>query len=63
MEASGGWRDRRTNEVAILEVEAVQLVARLLRIHHVLIDNEGCTLGVVGNSLADLAGLSVCCVL
>jgi hypothetical protein len=46
-----------------LEVEAIQLVARLLRIHHVLIDNEGRALGVVGDSLADLAGLLVCCVL
>ena len=45
---------RYTNEIAVLEVESVQLIARLLRIHHVLIDNECCALGVVGNSLANL---------
>jgi hypothetical protein len=46
---------RHTDKVTILEVEAVQLVARLLRIHHILIDNECRALGVVGNALADLA--------
>ena len=49
-------KERPTNEVAILEVEAVELVAGSLCIHHVLINNEGCTFGVVGNALADLAG-------
>jgi hypothetical protein len=44
----------RTDKIAVLEVEAVQLVARLLRIHHVLIDNEGRALGVVGDPLTDL---------
>lgn len=53
--------DRRTNEVAILEVKAVQLVARLLSIHHVLVDNESGALSVIRDSLTDLTGLSVCC--
>ncbi len=53
--------DRRTDEVAILEVKAVQLVTRLLSIHHVLIDNESGALSVIRDSLADLTGLSVCC--
>lgn len=38
-----------------MEVEAVQLVAGLLRIHDVVIDNEGSSLSVGGNALADLA--------
>lgn len=50
-----GEENERTDEVTILEVEAVQLVARLLRVHHVLIDNECRALGVVGDALAYLA--------
>lgn len=46
----------RTDEVAVLEVEAVQLVASRLGVHHVLIDNECGALCVVGDALADLAG-------
>lgn len=45
----------RTDKVTALEVEAVQLVASLLCIHHVVIDNEGCTLCVGSNALANLA--------
>jgi hypothetical protein len=45
----------RTNEIPILEVEAVQLVASHLGIHYVFIDNECCAFRVVGDSLADLA--------
>lgn len=55
------WGGPRTDEVAILEVKAVQLVTRLFRIHHVFIDNESCALGAAGNSLADLATLLACC--
>jgi hypothetical protein len=44
----------RTNEVSILEVEAIQLVAGLLGIHYVLIDNKRSSFGVVGDALADL---------
>lgn len=46
---------RRTNEVSVLEVEAVELVAGLLRIHYVLIDDEGCALGVARDTLSNLA--------
>jgi len=52
---------RRTDEITVLEVEAVQLVARLLGIHYVFIDNECRSLGVICNSLADLTERSVCC--
>lgn len=52
--------ERRTDEIAVLEVEAVQLVARLLGIHYVFIDNECRSLGVIRNSLADLTRWSVC---
>ena len=50
----GGWA-RRTNEISILEVEAVQLIASLFGVHHVLIDNERCSLCVIGDSLANLS--------
>jgi hypothetical protein len=46
---------RRANEISILEVEAVQLIASLFGVHHVLIDNECRSLRVVGDSLADLS--------
>lgn len=49
-------RERRTDEVTILEVEAVELVARRLGVHYVFIDNESGAFGVVGDALADLAG-------
>jgi hypothetical protein len=50
---------RLTNEIAILKVEAVQLIARLLGIHHVLVDDIGGSFGLVGNSLADLTARKV----
>jgi hypothetical protein len=43
-----------TNEVSVLEVEAIQLVAGLFGIHDVLVHDEGRSLGIVGNALADL---------
>lgn len=43
-----------TDEIAILKVEAVELVAGLLRIHYILVDDEGGALGVARNALADL---------
>lgn len=49
----------RTNKVSILEVEAIELIASLLSIHYVLIDNECGPFGVVGDTLADLAGFTV----
>lgn len=51
----GSGKKVRTNEIPILKVEAVQLVAGHLGIHYVLIDNECCAFRGVGNSLADLA--------
>ena len=45
----------RTNEVAVLKVEPVQLVARLLRIHYVLIDHERCAFGIRRDALPNLA--------
>jgi hypothetical protein len=47
-------RKQRTNKVAVLEVVAVQLVARLLCIENVLVNDKGSALGVVGNALTDL---------
>jgi len=44
-----------TDEVAILEVKTIQLVASGFGIHHVLIDDERSSLGIVGDALADLA--------
>jgi hypothetical protein len=44
-----------TNEISILEVESVQLIASLLGIHHVFINDEGRSLCIVGDSLADLS--------
>ena len=52
---------RRTDEITVLEVEAVQLVARLLGIHYVFIDNECRSFGIIRNSLTDLTRWSVCC--
>ena len=48
-----------TNEIAILEVEAVQLIASLLGIHHVLVDDIGGSFGLVGDALADLTSFGV----
>jgi hypothetical protein len=54
-----GWRGGRTNEVSVLEIEAVELVAGLLGVGYVFIDNEGSTLGVVGDTLSNLATMAV----
>lgn len=43
-----------TDKVTALEVEAVQLVARLFCIHYVVIDNKGSALCVGSDALADL---------
>lgn len=45
----------RTDEIPILKVKAIELVAGHLGIHHVFIDNIGRSLGVIGNALSDLA--------
>lgn len=47
---------QRTDEVAILKVKAIQLIARRFGVHSVLIDDESCAFGVVCNALTDLPG-------
>lgn len=42
------------DEVAILEVEAIQLVARGFGVHDIFVDDESGALCVVRNALADL---------
>lgn len=54
----GAWY-AHTDKVSALEVEAVQLVAGLLCVHDVVIDNEGSSLCVGGNALADLTVYSI----
>lgn len=44
----------RTNQVSVLEVEAIELIACLLGVVHVLVDNKRCTLRVVRDTLANL---------
>ena len=46
-------------EVAVLEVEAVQLIAGALCVHDIFEDDEGGAFGVVGYPLANLAGAHV----
>ena len=43
-----------TDEVSILEVEAIQLVTSLLSVHDIFIDNEGRSFGLVGGALTYL---------
>lgn len=50
------WLMVENDEIAVLEVEAVQLVASTLRIHDILVDHESGALCVGGDALADLAG-------
>lgn len=47
--------DKPTNEISVLEVEAVQLIASLLCIHDILVDDERRALRVIRDSLTDLA--------
>lgn len=44
----------RTDEIPVLEVEAIQLVASLLGIHHILVNDKRRTLRIVCDALADL---------
>lgn len=52
---------QHTDKVTVLEIVTVQLVARLLRIHHVLIDDEGGAFCVARDALPNLTvcGVSV----
>jgi hypothetical protein len=47
--------ERRTDEVAILEVEAVQLITCHLRVHDIFVDDKGRAFAAVGDTLANLA--------
>jgi hypothetical protein len=58
-EFADGECARLTNEIAILEVEAIQLIASLFGIHHILIDDKCRSLCVIGNPLAYLSMTSV----
>jgi hypothetical protein len=51
----GGIVQSHTDEISVLEVEAIQLVASRLGIHYIFIDNECCALSVVGDALTNLA--------
>ena len=53
-----GWGGH-TNKISVLEVEAVELVAGLFRVHDVFVDYECSAFCVVGDALADLAGFIV----
>lgn len=44
-----------TDEIAVLKVEPVELVTSLLGVHDIIINNVSGSLGVLGDSLADLA--------
>jgi len=48
---------QRTNEISVLEVEAVELVASRLGVHYVFIDDECGALGVIRDALTYLAEL------
>lgn len=44
----------RTNQVSVLEVEAIELIACLLGVVHVLVNHKCGTLRVIGDTLANL---------
>lgn len=44
----------RTDEVSVLEVESIELIACLFGVVHVLVDNKCGSLGVVRNTLTYL---------
>ena len=46
-------------EVAVLEVEAIQLIAGALCVHNIFEDDEGGAFGVVGYALANLPDAQV----
>jgi len=43
------------NEISVLEVETIQLVTRLLCLHHIFVDDKCGALCVVVDALTDLA--------
>ncbi len=46
--------DKRTDEITVLEVVAIQLLEGVLRIHYVPEDNIGGSLGLDRNTLSNL---------
>ena len=46
-----GFCSSRTDEISILEIESIQLVAGLFCIHYILIHNEHRPLGIIGHPL------------
>lgn len=46
-----------THEISILKVESIELIARLLCICNIFVNNKHRTFGVVGCALADLPDL------
>lgn len=52
----------QTNEISILEVEAVQLVTCLFRVHDIFVNYERGTFGAVGYTLPYLPASSFSCV-
>ena len=53
----GRSEDARTHKVTTLKVEAVQLIACLLRVRDVLVDHKRGSLGIAGDALTDLTDL------
>lgn len=49
-------REVRTDQVSVLEIEAIELIACLLGVMYVLVDHKRRTLRVVRDTLADLPG-------
>jgi hypothetical protein len=45
---------KRTNQVSVLEVESIELIACLFGVVDVFVDNKSGSFGVVRDSLADL---------
>lgn len=50
----------RTDQVTVLEIETVEFIACLFGVVNVLINHECSSLGVVGDTLANLAGGEKC---
>lgn len=45
----------RTDQVSVLEIESIELIACLFGVVHVVVDHECGALRVIGDTLADLA--------
>ena len=49
------WLVVEDDQVSALEVESVEFVAGLLRVHYILVDDEGSALGVSCDASANLS--------